>query len=81
MSLVVMPILDVVAAEAPFTEWAPNMDVSMPAAYNKAFSYFAVELEMTMLCCRMTAMNSLFSPSLRGSVPPCTPSEFLLDKA
>ena len=61
-------MLEAAEAEAPLIEWAPKIDVSMPAAFNKAFSHLAMELEVTALCGRMTATKSLFSPALRGSV-------------
>ena len=45
-----------------------ELEVSTPAASNTAFNHLAIELEVTALCGRMTAMESLFCPSLRGSV-------------
>ena len=68
MSLVVTPILEAAETEAPLTEWAPNIDVSTPAASSNAFSHLATVLEVTALCGRMIAMKSLFSPPLRDSV-------------
>ena len=68
MTLVVMPILEAVEVNAPLTEWAPNTDVSTPAASTKAFSHLAMELEITELCGPITAIKSLVSPSLSGSV-------------
>ena len=64
MSFVVIPTFDAVDAEAPRTEWAPNMDVSIPADSRNDFSHLAMVLEVTALCGLMMAMNNLSSDPL-----------------
>ena len=36
--------------KSPRVEWAPSMEVSIPASSNIVLSHLAVELEVTVLC-------------------------------
>ena len=54
--------------DAPRTEWALKMDVSTPAACNRAFNHRATVQEVTDLCGLMRAKASFVSPFLRLSI-------------
>ena len=65
ISLVVIPMFATLEQDAPRTEWALKIDVSMPAACSSAFNHCATVQEVTDLCGLMRAKNS---PFLRLSV-------------
>ena len=60
--------LAVAEVEAPQVEWAPNIDVSIPASSRIVFSHLALELEVTALCGLIKDTKSLVSSPLKPLV-------------
>ena len=68
MSEVEIPAAAAAEEEAPLTEWALNIEVSMPEASSKDFSHLATVLEDTALCGLIIATSRLVSFPRRGCV-------------
>ena len=56
--------------EAPLTEWALNMVISIPAAAMVSFSHLAIVEDDTGLCGLINEMNSWEESPLNGLVLP-----------
>ena len=68
MSEVEIPTEAAAEEEAPLTEWALNIEVSMPEASNKDFIHLATVLEDTALCGLIIATSRLVSLPRSGCV-------------